>query len=76
MRYYTTMSHLHLALIGSLGMAAMPVAAADTGHELELKTRAAYWNNDEFKNAGNTSNKSEQSALGAQINYKSPFYAR
>ena len=54
----------------------VPAHALDGGQELELKSRAVYWHNDEFLSNGSPSNnKSLQNALGMQLNYKSAYIA-
>ncbi|MBT9520309.1 MAG: outer membrane porin, OprD family [Dechloromonas sp.] len=69
---------LHALIAGLM----LPVAAfaAEGEHKLELKARAVYWNDDSLVYPTSTTpspkaSSYEQSALGVQINYASPYWA-
>lgn len=69
---------LHALIAGLM----LPVAAfaAEGEHKLELKARAVYWNDESLVYPTSTTpspkaSSYEQSALGVQINYASPYWA-
>ena len=67
------------ALIASLALPLAAVAAEDK-HQLELKLRGVYWDDDSLAyptaaTPNPTSKGYTQSALGVQLNYKSPYFA-
>lgn len=69
---------LHALICGLM----LPTAAfaVEGEHKLELKARTVYWNDESLAYPGSTTPKPvpssyEQSALGVQINYESPYWA-
>jgi outer membrane porin, OprD family len=67
------------ALIGGLVLP-MAASAVEGEHQLELKARGVYWEDESLAYPTSTTRNPkpsayEQSALGVQINYRSPFWA-